>query len=207
MLENIKWLGQSGFKITSQEGKTIYLDPFKIPAETPPADFIFLTHSHFDHFSPENIAKIRGEKTLLFCPADLAPKIGGKVRTVKPGDILAADGIKIEVVPAYNIDKEFHPKENGWVGYVLEISGQRIYHAGDTDLIPEMKALKNIDVAMLPVGGTYTMNWQEAAEAVKIIAPRTVIPMHYGDEVGTVSDALNLKNSAEAEVVILEKEI
>lgn len=206
MLENIKWLGQSGFKIISKEGKTIYIDPYNLPAGSPKADFIFLTHSHFDHFSPENIAKIRDENTQIFCPGGEACKIGGRVREVKPGDRLEAKGLKIEVVPAYNTNKDFHPKENNWVGYVLEIDGQRIYHAGDTDLIPEMKDLKDIDIAMLPVSGTYVMTSDEAVEAVKIINPKIVIPMHYGDEVGTLSDALNLKDKVEAEVVILEKE-
>jgi len=206
MLENIKWLGQSGFKIISKNGRIIYFDVIKLPPDSPKADYIFITHSHYDHFSPENIAKIRGEKTQVFCPAELAPKIGGQVRTVKPGDSFPAGDLKIEVIPAYNIDKEFHPKENGWVGYVLTIDGQRIYHAGDTDLIPEMKDLKNIDLALLPVSGTYVMTADEAAEAVKIIQPKIVIPMHYGDEVGTAEDAMNLKSKVETEVVILEKE-
>ncbi|MFH1367040.1 MAG: MBL fold metallo-hydrolase [Patescibacteria group bacterium] len=207
MRENIKWLGQSGFKIITKQGKTIYLDPYKIPGTAPMADFIFITHSHFDHFSPESIAKIRGEKTLIFCQAEVAPKIGGKVRTLKPGDTLTVEGLKIEVVPAYNINKEFHPKESGGLGFILEIDGQRIYHAGDTDFIPEMKELKNISIAMLPVGGTYTMNWQEAAEAVQAIAPKTVIPMHYGEAAGSAEDAINLKQAVQAEVVIMEKDV
>lgn len=207
MRENIKWLGQSGFKIIAKEGKTIYIDPYKIPGNAPKADFIFITHSHFDHFSPESIAKIRSEKTLIFCPSDVAPKIGGKVRTVKPGDAFETEGIKVEVLPAYNIDKEFHPKGSGGLAFVLEISGQRIYHAGDTDFIPEMKELKNIDIALLPVGGTYTMNWQEAAEAVKAFNPKMVIPMHYGEAAGSLDDAQNLKQAVQAEVVILEKEV
>ena len=207
MLENIKWLGQSGFKINSAAGKTIYLDPYKIPVASPKADYIFITHSHYDHFSAENVAKIRGENTQIFCPGEVASKVGGQVRTVKPGDSFSAGDLKIEVFPAYNMDKEFHPKENGWVGYVLEIDGQRIYHAGDTDLIPEMNDLKDIDIALLPVSGTYVMTSEEAIEAAKIIKPKTVIPMHYGDEVGTVSDAMNLKDKVEAEVIILEKEV
>jgi L-ascorbate metabolism protein UlaG (beta-lactamase superfamily) len=206
MRENIKWLGQSGFKIITKEGKTIYLDPYKIPGTAPKADFIFITHSHFDHFSPESIAKIRSEKTLIFCPSEVAPKIGGKVRTVKSGDAFEVEGLKVEVLPAYNIDKEFHPNESGGLAFVLEIDGQRIYHAGDTDLIPEMKDLKNINIAMLPVDGTYTMNWQEAAEAVKAFAPKTVIPMHYGEAAGSAEDAIKLKQAVGSEVVILEKE-
>ncbi|MFA5069768.1 MAG: MBL fold metallo-hydrolase [Patescibacteria group bacterium] len=206
MLEKIKWLGQSGFKIITAAGKTIYLDPYKVPAESPLADFIFITHGHFDHFSPEVIAKIRGEKTQIYCSAELASKIGGQLKTVKPGDKFAADGFGVQVVPAYNINKDFHPKENNWVGFILEIDGQRIYHAGDTDLIPEMKDLKNIDIALLPVGGTYTMNWQEAAEAVKAFAPKMVIPMHYGEAAGSDDDAINFKQAVGEKVVILEKE-
>jgi len=205
VIENINWLGHDSFKIITKSGKCIYIDPWKISGDSSEADFIFITHEHYDHFSAEDIAKIRTEDTLVVCPHDCVSKIGGRVKGVKPGDEFNLEDIKVKVVPAYNIDKDFHPKENNWVGYILEIDGQRIYHAGDTDLIPEMKELGEIDIAMLPVSGTYVMNAEEAAEAVKIINPKKVIPMHYGDIVGSDEDAQKLKEKYPERVEILEK--
>ncbi len=205
MIEKITWFGQSSFKIITAEGKTIYIDPWKIPADSSAADYIFITHDHYDHFSPEDIAKIRNEKTKVFCPHVCIEKIGGQVFSVKPGDIIEEEGVKVEAVPAYNIDKDFHPQNNLWVGYVFEIDGKKIYHAGDTDLIPEMKNLKDIDIAMLPVSGTYVMNSEEAMEAIEVINPKIVIPMHYGDVVGTDEDAKKLKEKYPERVNILDR--
>ena len=182
----ITWLGHAGFML---EGvKRVYIDPYQIKTGLPPADIVLVTHSHFDHFSQNDIKRILGDSTVIVAPSDC--KMSGNVRNVKPGDTIEIGGVKIEAVPAYNIGKRFHPKESGWVGYVVEMDGVRVYHAGDTDLIPEMKSI-NADVTLLPIGGTYTMNVSEAIEAVKTIKPKLAIPMHFGSIVGSTSDAIN----------------
>jgi len=205
MLENITWLGQSGFRIITKSGKTIYIDPWKISGDSSKADYILITHEHFDHFSPEDIAKIRKENTKIFCPHECIKKIGGQAESIKPGREIKEGKITIKTVPAYNTDKEYHPKENKWVGYVIEADDQKIYHAGDTDLIPEMEKLEDIDVAMLPVSGTYVMNSQQAAKAVEKISPKKVIPMHYGDVVGSSKDAEKLKEKFPERTEIMDK--
>lgn len=182
----ITWLGHAGFML---EGvKRVYIDPYQIKTGLPPADIVLVTHSHFDHFSQNDIKRILGDSTVIVAPSDC--KMSGNVRNVKPGDTIEIGGVRIEAVPAYNIGKRFHPKESGWVGYVVEMDGVRVYHAGDTDLIPEMKSI-NADVALLPIGGTYTMNVSEAIEAAKTIKPKFAIPMHFGSIVGSTSDAIN----------------
>jgi len=182
----ITWLGHAGFML---EGvKRVYIDPYQIKTGLPPADIVLVTHSHFDHFSQNDIKRILGDSTVIVAPSDC--KMSGNVRNVKPDDTIEIGGVRIEAVPAYNIGKRFHPKESGWVGYVVEMDGVRVYHAGDTDLIPEMKSI-NADVALLPIGGTYTMNVSEAIEAAKTIKPKLAIPMHFGSIVGSTSDAIN----------------
>ena len=182
----ITWLGHAGFML---EGvKRVYIDPYQIKTGLPPADIVLVTHSHFDHFSQNDIKRILDDSTVIVAPSDC--KMSGNVRNVKPGDTIEIGGVRIEAVPAYNIGKRFHPKGSGWVGYVVEMDGVRVYHAGDTDLIPEMKSI-NADVALLPIGGTYTMNVSEAIEAAKTIKPKLAIPMHFGSIVGSTSDAIN----------------
>ncbi|MFH1510324.1 MAG: MBL fold metallo-hydrolase, partial [Candidatus Woesearchaeota archaeon] len=189
-LIDIDWLGHASFRIRGS--KTVYIDPFKLRTSEK-ADIILITHEHFDHCSPEDIKKIRADKTVVVCPRDCAEKIGGDVKTMQPGDSAEIIGIGIEAVHAYNIGKSFHPKEKMWNGYIIEIDKQRIYHAGDTDVIPEMDGIK-ADIALLPVGGTYTMNYGEAANAVDKINPTYVVPMHYGTIVGAKEDAEKLKS-------------
>ena len=200
IIENITWLGHAGFKIKGE--KTVYIDPFKIN-ETEPADIIIITHEHFDHLSPEDIRKIQTGKTIIVTTPDCYSKVSGNVKTISPGQTLNVDGIKIEAVPAYNSNKQFHPKPKGWIGVVVTINGKRIYHAGDTDNIPEMSALKNIDVALLPVSGTYVMTSEEAADAANKIMPKVAVPMHYGSIVGTKADAEKFKKLAKCRVEIL----
>ena len=200
MLENIKWLGHAGFKIKGD--KTVYIDPFKIN-ETEPADIIIITHEHFDHLSPEENKKIQAGKTIIVTTLDCFSKVSGNVKTISPGKTIEVDGIKIEAVPAYNTNKHFHPKSNGWMGVVLTINGKRIYHAGDTDSIPEMASLKNIDVALLPVSGTYVMTAEEAADAANRIMPKVAVPMHYNSIVGTTADAEKFKKLCRCKVEIL----
>ena len=206
MLQNIHWLGHASFRIDAS--KTIYIDPYKLgPHESAKtADFVLITHSHFDHFSEPDIKKIAGPNTVFFVTKDLAGKVEGKVYVMTPGKKEHVDGITVEAVPAYNIGKKFHPRANQWVGYVITIDSVRIYHAGDTDFVPEMKELKDIDFALVPVGGTYTMDAKEAAEAVNTFRPKVAIPMHWGAIVGKESDAEAFKRMAKVHVEILHPE-
>ena len=179
ILNNISWLRHASFKI--QQDLIIYIDPWKI-SDTEIADIILVTHSHFDHFSPEDIRKLQDDDTVIIAPADCTIE-QVKITSVQPGDSISVKGINVEAVPAYNINKDFHPKHKLWVGYIIEISGIKIYHAGDTDFIPEMEKL-HTNIALLPIGGTYTMDIDDAIKAAKSIKPDIVIPMHYGDIVG-----------------------
>jgi len=196
--EKIKWLGHDAFRIES--AKTIYFDPYEIAAG-PEADLILVTHEHFDHCSPEDVNRLQRSGTVIVTEKDSAGKLSGDVRVVKPGDSITVGDIKIEAVPAYNVNKNFHPKANGWLGFILEIEGVRLYHSGDTDFIPEMKDLK-VDIALLPVSGTYVMTADEAVEAALAIAPRLAIPMHYGAIVGNDSDAATFKSALEGKVEV-----
>lgn len=201
--ENIHWLGHAGFRIDGN--KVIYFDPYQIDAG-PLADLIFISHDHFDHCSQEDVAKIQGPSTIIITEKDSAGKLTGDVRVMKPGETLELDGVKILGVPSYNTDKDFHPRKNGWLGFLIEVSGIRIYHAGDTDFIPEMKELAP-HIALLPVSGTYVMTSDQAVKAALAIGPELAIPMHYGSIVGNNQDASNFKNALDGkvDVLILEK--
>ncbi len=203
VVKNLHWLGHAGFRIDGE--RTIYLDPYQIEGG-PQADVILISHEHFDHCSPEDVAKIQGPTTVIVTEKDSVGKLTGDIRTLKPGDSLDLDGIKILAVPSYNTDKDFHPRKNGWLGFVLEVSGVKIYHAGDCDFIPEMKDL-HVDIALLPVSGTYVMTAEQAAKAALAIQPALAIPMHYGAIVGGDPDAIEFKKALEGkvEVMILEK--
>lgn len=198
MLEKITWLGHDCFRIDGS--KTIYIDPYNIePGKK--ADIVLVTHDHFDHCSPEDIDKIVQPETVVVTEKDSAKKLSGNVKSVKPGDSLVVEDVKIEAVPAYNTNKDFHPKANGWLGFVLEMDGVRIYHAGDTDFIPEMEDL-NVDIALLPVSGTYVMTADEAVKAAQAIDPGVAVPMHYGDIVGDSRDADTFKSKLEGKVIV-----
>ena len=192
MTENIEVLTQSSIRI--QDGdRTIYIDPIQMKTEPHDADFILITHDHFDHFSPEDIGKAANGGTILVVPEKMAGKAKEasdsvkQIVTVKPGVSKEAEGLELETVPAYNVLKPFHPKSAGWVGYILKAGGKRIYISGDTDATGEAKAVK-CDVALIPVGGTYTMDAKKAAELVNAICPEVAIPTHYGSIVGKPSD-------------------
>lgn len=194
MLENIEVLCHSSIKINKE--KVIYIDPFKINEDYKDADIIFITHDHYDHYSEEDIDKIKKENTIIVAPEELITKLLNKgfqknyIITVKPNKKYQVEGIEFETIPAYNIKKQFHPKENEWVGYILELNGVKYYIAGDTDITEENKKVK-CDVAFVPVGGTYTMDAKEAATLVNEIKPKIAVPIHYGSIVGTKEDAIN----------------
>jgi L-ascorbate metabolism protein UlaG (beta-lactamase superfamily) len=201
----IHWYGQSAFRIEDST-RQIFIDPFKLPDNIDTkADIILITHGHYDHFSPDDIEKIRTKETIIITTQDVAEKLQGNkgnIFTLKPDQTIESGNIKISAVPAYNLNKKFHPKENNWVGFVIRLgNGLIIYHAGDTDAIPEMKNIKT-DIALVPVGGTYTMTAQEAAEIINIMQPKVSIPMHYGSIVGTEKDAENFKKLVKTPVII-----
>lgn len=194
----IKWLGHSGFLI--KNSRVIYIDPYNIKEENEKADLILITHSHYDHCSVADIKKIVKEGTRIILPADCQSKITRfkipiKIEIIEPGHEIDFGNIGISAIPAYNIDKHFHPKEESWIGYLIKMNDVVIYHAGDTDVIPEMRNLTGHNqkekkfVALLPVGGRFTMNSEEAAESAKLIKPFLAIPMHYGSIIGTEDDA------------------
>ena len=193
MTENIRIFTQNSIRIESAQG-AIYIDTFKMNEAPHDAAYILITHDHYDHFSPDDIEKVANKNTILVVPEKMkskADKIFGMVKrieTVSPGIKTEIDGLGIEAVPSYNIIKPVHPKSAGRVGYILNIDGERIYIAGDTDLTKEAKEVK-CDIALIPIGGTYTMDAKKAAELVNIIKPKTVIPTHYGSIVGTAKDA------------------
>ena len=194
MLENVQVLCHSSILINKQ--KTIYIDPFKIKVNRNDADIIFITHDHYDHYSEEDIAKVRKENSIIVAPVNLAEKLMNigfnrkNIILVEPNNIYNIEQIKIRTIPSYNVGKKFHPKENNWVGYILEIESISYYIPGDTDLTPENRKIK-CDVAFVPVGGIYTMNSEEAAELVNEIKPKIAIPIHYGEVVGTKEDAID----------------
>jgi L-ascorbate metabolism protein UlaG (beta-lactamase superfamily) len=203
ILESIRWLGHAGFMLKGK--RVIYIDPYKLQFPDV-GDLILMTHDHSDHCSPDDVKWLRMGATVLAAPAGCAAKFQGDVRVVKPGDTLTVRGIKVDVVPAYNIGKTFHPREAGGVGYVVTTpEGLRVYHAGDTDLIPEMEQIQ-CDVALLPVGGTYTMDAEQAAKAANLIKPRLAIPMHWGTVVGSQADAQRFRELCQVEVRILKAE-
>jgi L-ascorbate metabolism protein UlaG (beta-lactamase superfamily) len=201
MLENITWLGHDAFQIAAS--KMIYIDPFQLAGDLEPADVICITHEHYDHCSPEDVVPIRREDTVVVAAESCRGKVKGDVRFVKAGDKVTVDDLVIEAIPAYNVNKRFHPKEAGGVGYLLSVDGSRIYHAGDTDPIPEMEGL-DVDIALLPVSGVYVATAEEAVEAANKIGPKLVIPMHYGSIVGSRADAERFKELWPGQVVILE---
>jgi L-ascorbate metabolism protein UlaG (beta-lactamase superfamily) len=202
--DNIHWLGHDSFRIDAEQ--RIYTDPFKLKKKDT-ADIILITHEHYDHCSHEDVKKIQGPDTIIVAPSDCAAKLKGNLKIVKPGDKLEVRGVMIEAVPSYNMNKQFHTKDRGWVGYVFTVNGKRIYIAGDTDHIPEMKNIR-ADIALLPVSGTYVMTADEAVQAALDIKPEVAVPMHYGSIVGTKDDAEKFaeKLKGKIEVVILKEE-
>ena len=192
MLENVEVLCHSSIKINKE--KVIYIDPFKIEKNYNDADIVFITHDHYDHYSAEDIDKVINKNTTIIIPEELLTKLLRKginrnaIITVEPNEKYMVQGIKIETIPAYNTNKTFHPKENGWVGYSITLDDIRYYIAGDTDITEENRKVK-CDVAFVPVGGTYTIDFKEAAQLINEIQPKIAVPIHYGSVVGTKQDA------------------
>lgn len=220
-MEDIKWFGHASFQFTDQKGNKIYyVDPFDLPAgkaslkvsELELADLIFITHAHYDHCSFKDVKKILKESSTLIAPPDCLAMmdVPNQKNPVEPNKNYEIKGFKFWTFPAYNTNKSFHPKENNWVGYFFNINDKKIYHAGDTDFIPEMNGLKkwNIDIALLPIGGTYTMNVDEAIQAANAIAAKITIPMHYKSLLGESSKDAEEKFKAgvtNSKVVILSE--
>ena len=199
-VNKIIWLGHGSIRIEGE--KVIYIDPWKLKADPPRADIILITHSHYDHLSIEDIDKISREETVIIAPADCAGKLPAGFRKIAPGEKEIVDKVVIEAVPAYNINKQFHPRANNWVGYIIRMGGEKIYQSGDTDYIPEMDSIR-ADVVIVPVGGTFTMSAEEAAAAVNEMNPRLAIPVHFGDIVGSVADAEKFRKLCRVPVEIL----
>jgi L-ascorbate metabolism protein UlaG (beta-lactamase superfamily) len=206
MLERFTWFRQSAMRYAG-DGLTIYLDPWGTAPDDAKADLILITHAHFDHLQPHEIERLSAEGTKLVAPADVAKELSGDVTAVAPGESHEVAGVRFETVPAYNVAEErldMHPRSNNWVGYVLELEGRRYYHGGDTDAVPELESLRT-DVAMVPIGGTYTMDYREAAGLVKTMQPKLAVPMHYGFVVCSPSHGqLFRKEAAPVPVEILE---
>lgn len=206
MLDKIKWLGHASFKITGE--KIIYIDPWKLQKNSEKADIILITHPHFDHLSKEDVNIIKKDGTVIVTAAECAKELAGivkELKVIKPGESIKVENIGIKGVHAYNINKKFHEKSKGWLGFIIEINGEKLYHSGDTDNIPEMEKIE-ADIALLPIGGTYTMTPKEAAEAAEKMKTKVVIPMHYGDVVGSSADAEKFKKLCKVKVEILPKE-
>jgi L-ascorbate metabolism protein UlaG (beta-lactamase superfamily) len=205
MLERFTWYRQSAFR-WSDDGVTIYIDPWGV-TDAQPADAVFITHAHFDHFNADDIEKIRKDDTKFYAPEDVAAELSGDVVPVKPQDDLQFGRINVHAVPAYNIvegRQGNHPKANKWVGYVFELGGHRYYHAGDTDHLPELEAIET-DVAFLPVGGGgYTMDVTEAAGLAKVMSPQLAVPMHYGYVEGCEGSGAGDRFAKEADPVKVE---
>ena len=197
MINTIDVFTQNSIRIRD-ERKTIYIDPFKMQEVHHDADLIFITHDHFDHFSPEDIEKVSKSGTVLIVPEKMKTKAAevsnlvGRIETVRPNDSYTIEGISFDTVRAYNNLKPFHPKSANWVGYIIESGGKRVYIAGDTDATKDAREVK-CDVALVPVGGTYTMDAKKAAELINTIKPEIAIPVHYGGIVGKAEDAETFK--------------
>lgn len=203
MVKNVDVNTQSSIRIEAE--RIIYSDPLEIAGAPHDADIILITHDHYDHFSPADIEKAGNSDTVLILPEKMKDDVKklsrkpGQVILVKPDESLTVCGIPIETVPAYNVNKKFHPKESSWTGYILTLGNTRYYISGDTDNTEDARRVK-CDVAMVPIGGTYTMDPKEAAELINTISPIVAIPTHYGSIVGKPGDAKTFRKFVKPEI-------
>jgi L-ascorbate metabolism protein UlaG (beta-lactamase superfamily) len=210
LLEEVEWLGHSGFRI-GVDKRCIYIDPYRVSRDEPKADLVLITHQHYDHFSIQDLERVRKDDTRVIAPPAVAERLEGDVHSIHPGDVIetGVPGVDVRAVPAYNTSKRdgegrpFHPREAGCVGYEVNVRGERLYHAGDTDVIPEMDWVVGADVALLPVSGVYVMTALEAAEAARRIQPTVAVPMHWGEHIGSEKDAQAFADAAPVDVVIM----
>jgi L-ascorbate metabolism protein UlaG (beta-lactamase superfamily) len=209
LLSGIDWLGHAGFRIKTRAG-VVYVDPWRADGFED-ADVILITHDHFDHFSREDVVRLSRRGTQLVAPATVTERLRGPTASVLPGEALEIGGLEVRVIAAYNTNKldsegrPFHGRDAGWVGYVVADGARRIYHSGDTDVVPEMDEAAGVDVALLPVSGTYVMTAVEAAEAARRIQPGVAVPMHWGALIGSRADADRFAAEASCPVRILER--
>lgn len=209
MLDNIEVFTQSSIRIKNAYS-TIYLDPFRLKEEPHDADYVFITHPHYDHFSIEDIKKVIKRETIMIVPekmeddaGELRPEVKDIV-AVKPGIYKEINGLEIETVPAYNTIKPFHPKRAEWLGYILRIDNKRIYISGDTGATKDARQVK-CDIALIPIGGTYTMDVKKAAELINLIRPEYAIPTHYGSSVGNKTDGQTFASLIKKPIKVIEK--
>jgi L-ascorbate metabolism protein UlaG (beta-lactamase superfamily) len=210
LLDQLEWLGHSGFRIRVGRA-SIYIDPYRIAADEPKADLILITHQHYDHFSIQDLERVRKQDTRVIGPPAVAERLDGNVQSVTAGEVVETDvyAVDVRAVPAYNTSKRdaegrpFHPLEAGCLGYEVNVRGERLYHAGDTDVIPEMDWVVGAEVALLPVSGVHVMTAFEAAEAARRIQPTVAVPMHWGGHIGSEEDAQTFADAAPVDVVIM----
>lgn len=204
MLKNVKVLYHASIVLYDN----IYIDPYKIENETHNAKYLFITHSHYDHFSIEDIEKVRNEDTIFFVTPDCKKKLleigvdEKRIVTVAPDEMYRFNKIEVQVIPAYNVNKEYHKKEYGWVGYLIKINGVTYYITGDTDVNEDIQNIK-CDVLFVPIGGTYTMDYKEAADYTNSIKPKYVIPIHYGTIVGKKEDGIEFAKLLDTKIECL----
>ena len=203
MLEKIEVISHSAIKIKVLY--IIYIDPFRIEKKYKDADYIFITHDHYDHYSEDDIMKITNANTKIIIPIDLYDKVSKigfikeNITMVEPNKKYKINEIEFETIPAYNVNKSFHLKENNWIGYIITVNDIKYYIAGDTDITEENKKIK-CDIAFLPIGGVYTMNYEEAASLANLIKPKIVIPIHYGSIIGSKEDAINFSKLIQSNI-------
>ena len=208
MYEEVQVLTHSSIRIAGNQ--IVYFDPFHVEGEPHDADIICVTHDHFDHYSPEDLAKVKNAATILVCPKTMEDSLSNSgiseefTELVAPGDELEINGVRIQAVPAYNVGKQFHPQANQWVGYLVTMNEVTYYIAGDTDINEDVKKVR-CDAALLPVGGTYTMTAEEAAELAEMIHPKAAIPTHYGSVAGKAEDGQIFANLLKDKINVILK--